>query len=225
MEEDQTRESRILSISLEALEENPELWECYFKNVIVQTLCLERTEGISHEILWTFFSKLCEEKTILMRAVRLHVHMSTSHLVRKANIFRCLDQIAEMSTFALSQLSHINTHSKQKLMDMVKDLRNKNPLGTCESLSEFVISHLFNALVGAAYCHGTEYPWEPVKNMDTMVAWHDSYRYSMFTSSRVIVIEGSHSIEAIHIYTTARIRVEPSCVCLKTFSYPMILSL
>ena len=158
-----------MSLFVNSLDESSELWEYYFNNLIFDTLHLDKTKGISNKMLRTFFTQLCKEKTVVAMVVHLHVHFRTTHrLVKKATIFRCLDFIDEMSTLFPHDLSHIISSSAEQLIDKIK--QRKNPLGTPQALTQYVVRHLFVSLTGAVKCQS-----QPSQNK--LLRWYDSYRY------------------------------------------------
>ena len=166
-----------LAHSLKATGENPELWDHYFGDFIARTLHLESTEGISQRILRAFFVQLYEEKTILERVVQLHVYMDVYHLelAKMATVLRPLDQIQHVSKLTPNALSPIVMSPTKQLVDVVH--KTRHPLGSPEHLSAFVVGHLFNALVGAAFgqCKSPT-SRELVSNPAKMKMWYRAYR-------------------------------------------------
>lgn len=163
---------------MKAMEENPEIWEYYFSDFISSMLHLESSDGISQRILRAFFMGLKQEKSILERLVQLHVYMDVYHLelAKMATVLRPLDRIQNVVKASPNALSPIIASPTKELVDVVQQTRH--PLGTPEHLSAFVVSHLFNALVGAAYGQAkSPSSQELVSNPGKMLEWYKAYRY------------------------------------------------
>ena len=109
--------------------------------------------------------------------VQLHVYMNVYHLelAKMATVLRPLDRIQHVSRAAPNALSPLVASPTKQLVDVVQE--TKHPLGTPEHLSAFVVGHLFNALVGAAF--GQKSPSSPnlINNPDKMLMWYRAYRY------------------------------------------------
>ena len=173
----QSDEKSFLAHSLKAQEDNPVIWDYYFSDFIARTLHLESSEGISQRILRAFFIQLYEEKTTLERIAQLHVYMNVYHLelAKMATVLRPLDQIQHVSREAPNTLSPLVTSPTKQLVDAVHATRH--PLGTPDHLSAFVVGHLFNGLVGAAFRHKSPTSPNLVNNPDKMLMWYKAYRY------------------------------------------------
>ena len=160
------------------MEENPEIWEYYFSDFISSMLHLETSDGISQRILRAFFMELKQEKSILERLVQLHVYMDVYHLelAKMATVLRPLDRIQNVVKASPNALSPIIASPTKELVNVVQQTRH--PLGTPEHLSAFVVSHLFNALVGAAYSQAkSPSPQELASNPEKLLEWYKAYRY------------------------------------------------
>lgn len=171
----QSEEKGFLTHSLKAMEENPEIWKYYFSDFISSMLHLESTDGISQHILRAFFVELEQEKRILERLVQLHVYMDVYHfeLAEMATILRPLDHIQHVENASFNAFSPNKISPSEELLDVVQ--QTKQPLGTAEHLSAFVVNHLFNALMGAVY--GTAKSPNSQCNPEKMLEWCKAYRY------------------------------------------------
>ena len=161
------------------MEANPELWDYYFNDFIAHTLHLEasgRFEGITQQILKAFFSQLYQEAT-LERVVQLHVYINIYHLelAKMATVLRPLNRIQRVAKSAPNALSPLVASPTRELVDIVQ--KTQHPLGTPEHLTAFVVGHLFNALVGAAF-GSAESSTSPalVTNPDKIQMWYKAYR-------------------------------------------------
>ena len=156
---------------------------------------MESTGGISQRILRAFFVQLNDEKTVLERVVLLHVYMNVYRLelAKMATVLRPLDRIQHVAKLAPNALSPLVTSPTRELVDVVRQLQH--PLGTAQHLSAFVVGHLFNALVGAAYSH-SQTPSSPelVSNPTKMTMWYKAYRYMDLILCTKICIH-------VHMYT------------------------
>ena len=162
------------------MEANPELWDYYFNDFIAHTLHLEaggRFEGITQRILKAFFSQLYQEAT-LERVVQLHVYINIYHLelAKMATVLRPLNRIQHVAKSTPNALSPLVASPTRELVDIVQ--KTQHPLGTPEHLSAFVVGHLFNALVGAAFGSTvSSTSQELVTNPDKIQMWYKAYRY------------------------------------------------
>lgn len=170
----QCEEKGFLTCSLKAMEENPEIWKYYFSDFISSMLHLESTDGISQHILRAFFVDLEEEKRILERLVQLYVYMDVYHfeLAKMATILRPLDHIQHVENSSFIAFSPTKSSPTEELLDVVQ--QTKQPLGTAKHLSAFVVSHLFNALMGAVY--GQAKSPSSQSNAEKMLKWYKAYR-------------------------------------------------
>jgi len=165
----QSEPKHYLVHSLEAMEANPELWDYYFNDFISHALHLEdscRFEDITQQILKAFFSKLYQE-AMLERVVQLHVYNNMYHLnlAKMATVLRTLNRIQHAARPASSTLSLVDAQETQ------------HSVGTPEHQTAFVVGHLFNALVGAAF-GSAESSTSPalVTNPDKIQMWYKAYR-------------------------------------------------
>ena len=177
----QNDKKSFLAPSLRAQEMDPEIWGFYFSDFLACTLHLESSEGISQRILHAFFIQLHQEKTLLERVAQLHVYMNVYHLelAKMATVLRPLDQIQRVSHLVPNALTPQVVSPTKKLLEVVQ--QTQHPLGTPEHLSAFVVNHLFNALVGAAF--GQKLPTSPqlVSHPEKMLTWYKAYRYEYNT--------------------------------------------
>ena len=170
------------------MEDNPSLWDFYFSDFIARTLHLERQESISQKILRAFFIQLYQEKTVLDRVVQLHVYMNVYHLelAKMATVLRPLDKIQSASKLCPNALSPLVVSPTRELVDVVR--KTQHPLGSPEHLSAFVVGHLFNALVGAAFGQRSSPTSQAlVSNPVQMLMWYRAYRYMQIYSALFLV--------------------------------------
>ena len=163
---------------------NPELWDYYFSDFIAHTLHLDSTDGISQRIMRAFFAQLDQERTVLERVVQLHVYMDVYHLelAKMATVLRPLDHIQHVAMSSSNTLSPFVTSPTIQLVDVVQKV--EHPLGTPQHISAFVIGHLFNALVCAAFGQvKAPNSQEFVNNRGEMMMWYKEYRYMICTCS------------------------------------------
>ena len=163
--------------SVKAMESNPELWDYYFNDFIARTLHLEtggKFEGITQLILKAFFSQLYKEPTTLERVVQLHVYVSTYNLelAKMATVLRPLDRIQKVSQLVPNVLSPRLSSPTKELVETVE--KTLHPLGTPQHLAAFIVGHLFDGLVGAAF--GKHISMELVPSPDQMLMWYKVYR-------------------------------------------------
>lgn len=97
-------------------------------------------------------------------------------LAKMATVLRPLDRIQHVSRSAPNALSPLVTSPSKELVNVVH--KTQHPLGSPEHLSAFVIGHLFNALVGAAFGQRlSPTSQELVSNPAKMLTWYKAYRY------------------------------------------------
>lgn len=152
------------------------LWDYYFKNFIAHTLHLDRAEGISLKIMQAYLLQLREEKYALKRVVQLHVYTKVSYLqlAKITTVLRSLDQTYDMTTLIPSHLIDLVTAATSKFIDTI--LKWKNPLGTPELFSTFVVDHFFGGLAGAANAQTRPSSKENAINLENMLKWYQCYR-------------------------------------------------
>ena len=97
-------------------------------------------------------------------------------LAKMATVLRPLDRIQRVAKSSPNALSPLVTSPSMQLVDVVQ--KTQHPLGTPEHLSAFVVGHLFNALVGAAFGQiKAPNSCELVNNPEKMLMWYKAYRY------------------------------------------------
>ena len=155
----------------------PAIWDCYLKDFIAHTLHLDGSEGISHNILHTFFEQLCKDKTMFERITQLYIYITVNQLelAKMATLLRPLDCIQYVSVLSPSSLSPLTTSSSVELVDEVQ--KRKYPLQSSEHLSDFVVIHLFSGLVGAAFGQNFPSSLNVISNTEQMLTWYKAYRY------------------------------------------------
>ena len=171
----QSDEKSFLPISLKAQQTNPIIWNCYFNDFIAQTLHVEVSKGISQDILRAFFTQL-HDKTMLERVAQLHIYINIFQLdlARMATVLRQLDHIQHVSCSGPNPISSLVKYSTKDLVDVVQ--QSLHPLGSPQYLIAFVVGHLFNGLMGAAFGETSLSP-ALINNTEGMLTWYKAYRY------------------------------------------------
>lgn len=152
------------------------IWNCYLNDFIAQILHVEVSKGISQDILRAFFTQL-HDKAVFERVAQLHIYINIYQhdLPRMATVLRQLDHIQHVSCSGPNTTSYLMKSSAKDLVDEVQ--QSLHPLGTPQYLTAFVVGHLFNGLMGAAFGETSPSPANLVNNTEGMLTWYKAYRY------------------------------------------------
>ena len=135
---------------VQAVVRNPELWTSYFNNFIFSKLRLTSSESvIEKQIVQEVFGNL-STLDITERVVYLHAYIAVYqlNLAKVATILRSLAQIEKIKPVSSNILSPPPPSPTKQFMYSIRQTGNALSI---QQLSTFVISALFNALLGCMY--------------------------------------------------------------------------
>ena len=135
---------------VQAVVRNPELWTSYFNNFIFSKLRLTSSESvIEKQIVQEVFGNL-STLDITERVVYLHAYIAVYQLdlAKVATILRSLAQIEKIKPVSSNILSPPPPSPTKQFM---YSIRQTGSALSIQQLSTFVISALFNALLGCMY--------------------------------------------------------------------------
>ena len=135
---------------VQAVVRNPELWTSYFNNFIVSKLHLTSSESIiEKQIVQEVFGNLTT-LDVIDRIVYLHAYVAVYQLdlAKVATTLRSLAQIEKIKPVSSNILSPPPLSPTKQLM---YSIRQSGSALSIQQLSSFVISALFNALLGCMY--------------------------------------------------------------------------
>ena len=134
---------------VQAIIRNPELWTSYFSNFIFSKLHLTSLESIEKQIVQKAFSNL-STLDITEKIVYLHAYAAVNQLdfAKMATILRSLAQMEKIKPVSSNVLSLPLSSSTKQFMYSIT--LSESAL-SIQPLSTFVITALFNTLLGCMY--------------------------------------------------------------------------
>ena len=138
-----------MCVCLQAMQEHPELWSCYFSDFTYHALKVDISDSIlSEKIVEVMFPNIHTLEPVT-RMVYLHVYtmFNKLELASITSLLRPLETIMQVTKHAPHTISPPDSPEVKELVTAIQ--ATEEPFGDPLSLSKFIISLLFSALHGS----------------------------------------------------------------------------